>query len=55
MGFVKRGDSMPVIDYIDTDGEKMLCPNCSAPFVTVAVLENDELKLVCKCENSDVE
>jgi hypothetical protein len=54
MGFVKVGDNMPVINYVDDDGI-IVCPDCQEPFITIAIDENDNIETVCKCKHPEVE
>jgi hypothetical protein len=55
MGFVKVGDNVPVSGYIDVEGEVAECPECNKPLVVVAVDEDNNVNLVCKCKNPELE
>ena len=55
MGFIKVGDSMPVEGYVDTKSNtKILCPQCDLPMTVIAVKEDDNLELVCQCEQPEI-
>jgi len=54
MGFVKVGDNMPVVNYIEDD-EVAVCPDCNRPLVTIAIDEDDSIKIVCKCKHPELE
>ena len=53
--FKKYGDSMPIIDIKDVDGETIICQKCNMPMTVVAVQEDDSFQLECTCENPDLE
>ena len=51
--FKKFGDNMPVMGYTDTEDE-ILCPKCERPMTVIAIEENDNLELVCQCEQPEI-
>ena len=53
MGFIKVGDNMPVIGYTDAE-DKILCQTCEQPMTIIAVKEDDNLELVCQCEQPGI-
>lgn len=53
MGFVKIGDSNPVIEYYNDDGKKKVCSKCGKELVIV-VLGIDN-QLICEDCDTDKE
>lgn len=53
--FKKFGDNMPVEGYVDTQNNtKILCSKCEQPMTVIAVKEDDNLELVCQCEQPGI-
>jgi len=52
MAIVKHGDNMPVLSYMDSDGNEVVCPKCGSKLVVVAVEDQDN-KLVCESCDED--
>jgi hypothetical protein len=53
MGFVKRGDEMPVIKYYE-DGEEKICKKCGKP-ITIVAFKEDDVELICTCDLDEEE
>ena len=53
--FVKHGDPIRIKQFIKSDKECVVCHKCEQPLVTVAIDEDDKIKIICECEHPEVE
>jgi hypothetical protein len=54
MGFVKIGDPIKISNIIKDD-EPAICPHCNQPMTTIFINEDDNVEIVCKCKQSELE